>query len=66
LRLLDEQIANEKAKKQRTGSSNIQCLPRVQRRYSLSVPDFVKKNDIIEESIAWAFSEMEFNESKGY
>ncbi|KAG1562384.1 hypothetical protein G6F49_000957 [Rhizopus delemar] len=66
LKLLDDQIASEKAKKQRTGGSNIQLLPRVQRRYSLPIPDFIQKNDITEESIAWAFSEMEFNETKDY
>ncbi|EIE88439.1 hypothetical protein RO3G_13150 [Rhizopus delemar RA 99-880] len=62
-KLLDDQIASEKAKRQRTGNSSIQFLPRIQRKCSLPVPDFIKKENITEEGIAWAFgSEMELDE----
>ncbi|KAG1325320.1 hypothetical protein G6F63_012208 [Rhizopus arrhizus] len=54
-KLLDDQIASDKAKRQRTGNSSIQFLPRVQRKYALPVPEFIKKENITEESIAWAF-----------
>ncbi|KAG0890821.1 hypothetical protein G6F33_014161 [Rhizopus arrhizus] len=54
-KLLDDQIASDKAKRQRTGNSSIQFLPRVQRKCALPVPDFIKKENITEESIAWAF-----------
>ncbi|KAG0884297.1 hypothetical protein G6F40_013630 [Rhizopus arrhizus] len=54
-KLLDDQIASDKAKRQRTGNSSIQFLPRIQRKCSLPAPDFIKKENITEESIAWAF-----------
>ncbi|KAG1058749.1 hypothetical protein G6F60_013204 [Rhizopus arrhizus] len=56
-KLLDNQIENDRAKRQRTGTSNIQSLPRIQRKYSLPVPSFIKKENITEESIAWAFGD---------
>ncbi|KAG1489820.1 hypothetical protein G6F53_013354 [Rhizopus delemar] len=62
-KLLDDQIASDRAKRQRTGTSNIQSLPRIRRECSLPVPDFVRKENITEESIAWAFdSEMQLDE----
>ncbi|KAG1309438.1 hypothetical protein G6F62_014820 [Rhizopus arrhizus] len=62
-KLLDDQMASDKAKRQRTGNSSIQFLPRVQRKCSLPVPEFIKKENITEESIAWAFGgEMELDE----
>ncbi|EIE90068.1 hypothetical protein RO3G_14779 [Rhizopus delemar RA 99-880] len=62
-KLLDDQIASDRAKRQRTGTSNIQSLPRIRRKCSLPVPDFVRKENITEESIAWAFgSEMQLDE----
>ncbi|KAG1245771.1 hypothetical protein G6F65_021047 [Rhizopus arrhizus] len=62
-KLLDDQIASDKAKRQRTGNSSIQFLPRVQRKCALPVPEFIKKENITEESIAWAFGgEMELDE----
>jgi hypothetical protein len=57
LKLLDNQIENDRAKRQRTGTSNIQSLHRIRRKYSLPVPSFIKKENITEESIAWAFSD---------
>ncbi|KAG0929031.1 hypothetical protein G6F32_012410 [Rhizopus arrhizus] len=56
-KLLDNQIENDRAKRQRTGTSNIQSLPRIRRKYSLPVPSFIKKENITEESIAWAFGD---------
>ncbi|KAG1135014.1 hypothetical protein G6F38_013117 [Rhizopus arrhizus] len=62
-KLLDDQIASDKAKRQRTGNSSIQFLPRIQRKCSLPVPDFIKKENITEETIAWAFGgEIELDE----
>ncbi|KAG1039520.1 hypothetical protein G6F43_012482 [Rhizopus delemar] len=62
-KLLDDQIASDRAKRQRTGTSNIQSLPRIRRKCSLPIPEFIKKQHITEESIAWAFGgEMQLDE----
>ncbi|KAG1493795.1 hypothetical protein G6F48_013546 [Rhizopus delemar] len=46
-KLLDDQIASDRAKRQRTGTSNIQSLPRIRRKCSLPVPDFVRKENTV-------------------